>query len=372
MNRTLPVMTRTINHILEKSIPLPITTAAVRIARQFADQQLTPEKQQQVYFNTLAVCAVHDYMQMMDIPTDLKASDSWNPAIRIYHDAADLKLTRLGQLECRPIPATCWQKSGQPICYIPPEMPDDRIGIVVVAIDDLRQEATLLGFVEKTATSELYINQLQTIDDLLAYLERLELPIVAPVPAVKLSQWFQNIFATGWQSLEALLSSNAANLAPMLRKSARNPGFFLDETRSQETGFLGSERSLTTNNKSFSAANLKCFEQRDATKSSIKAAKLIDLGIQLGNQSVVLLMALTSEENEKVGISVQVHPTLEKYLPPNLKLVMLSQTGETVQEVASRSQDNFIQLRRFKTQRGTCFSIQVHLDDLNITEDFTV
>ncbi|GET40741.1 hypothetical protein MiSe_55520 [Microseira wollei NIES-4236] len=345
-------MTPTINHILEKSIPLPITTAAVRIARQFADQQPTPEKQQQVYFNTLAVCAVHDYMQMMDIPTDLKGSDSWNPAIGIYHDAADLKLTGLGKLECRPIQAACWQKSGQPICYIPPEMPDDRIGIVVVAIDDLRQEATLLGFVEKTATSELSINQLQTIDDLLEYLERLELPIVAPVPAVNLSQWFQHIFAAGWQSLEALLSSNAANLAPMLRKSATV--------------------RLTTNNKTFSASNLKCFEQRDATKSSIKAAKLIDLGIQLGNQSVVLLMALTSEENEKVGISVQVHPTQEKYLPPNLKLVMLSQTGETVQEVASRSQDNFIQLRRFKTQPGTCFSIQVHLDDLNITEDFMV
>jgi Protein of unknown function (DUF1822) len=357
VNRTLPVMTRTINHILEKSIPLPITTAAVRIARQFADQQPTREKQQQVYFNTLAVCAVHDYMQMMDIPTDLKASDSWNPTIQLYQDAADLKLTRLGHLECRPMKAACWQKSDQPICYIPPEIPDDRIGIVVVAIDDLRQEATLLGFVEKTATSELSINQLQTIDDFLEHLERLESPIVAPVPTVNLSQWFQNIFAAGWQSLEALLSSNAANLAPMLRKYAR---------------WGGSDRSLTTNHKSPSASTLNCFEKKDPTKSTIKAAKLIDLGIQLGDLAVVLLMALTSEENEKVGISVQVHPVKEKFLPPNLKLVMLSQAGEIVQEVASRSQDNFIQLRRFKTLLGTCFSIQVHLDDLKITEDFTV
>ena len=345
-------MTRTINHILEKSIPLPITSAAVRIARQFADQQPTPEKQQQVYFNTLAVCAVHDYMQMMDIPTDLKASDSWNPTKQVYHDAADLKLTGLGHLECRPMKAACLQKSAQSICYIPPEIPDDRIGILVVAIDDLRREATLLGFVEKTATSELSINQLQTIDDFLEYLERLESPIVAPVATVNLSQWFQNIFAAGWQSLEALLSSNAA---------------FVSATR-----WGGSDRSLPTNNKTLSASTLKCFEQRDATKSSIKAAKLIDLGIQLGNQSLVLLMALTSEENEKVGISVQVHPVKEKFLPPHLRLVMLSQAGEIVQEVASRSQDNFIQLRRFKTQSGTCFSIQLHLDDLNITEDFTV
>lgn len=345
-------MISSINHILEKSIPLPITSAAVQIARQFADQQPTPEKQQQVYFNTLAVCAVHDYMQMMDFPTDLKASDSWNPAIRLYHDAADLKLTGLGQLECRAIQAACWEQSDRPICYIPPEIPDDRIGIVVVAIDDLGQEATLLGFVEKTATNELFINQLQTIDDLLAHLERLESPIVAPVATVNLSQWFQNIFAAGWQSLETLLSSNTANLALMLRKPA--------------------PVRLTTSHKTFSASNLKCFEEKDATKPSIKAAKLIDLGIQLGNRAVVLLIALTLEQNEKVGISVQVHPTQEKYLPPNLKLVMLSQAGEPVQQVQSRSQDNFIQLRRFKTEPGTCFSIQVHLDDIYITEDFTV
>jgi Protein of unknown function (DUF1822) len=337
-------MISNIQHILDKSIPLPITTASMRTARQFANQQPTPEKQEQVYFNTLAVSAVNDYMQMMDIPTDLNGSDSWNSALRFYTDAADLKLIGLGQLECRPVKAA--SLSAHSICPLPPEMPDERIGIIVVAIDDLRQEATLLGFVKKAATSEFPINQLQTIDDLLAHLESFT------VPKVNLSQWFQHIFEAGWQSLENLLGSNTVNLAPMLRKP--------------------SPMRLTNNNKSLSGSTLNCFEEKDPTKPTIKAAKLIDLGIQLGNQSVVLLMALTSEENEKVGISVQVHPVKDKFLPPNLKLVMLSQAGEIVQEIESRSQDNFIQLRRFKTQLGTCFSIQVHLDDLNITEDFTV
>jgi hypothetical protein len=145
-------------NIEEKSIPLPITQAALRMARQFADQQPTQEKKQQVYLNTLAVCVVNDYMEVMDIPTDLLGADSWNPVMRLIADVADLKLTKLGHLECRPV------RSGT-LCYIPPEVPDDRIGVVVVEIDAELQEATLLGFAKTVRTGSLSLNQLQSVDD---------------------------------------------------------------------------------------------------------------------------------------------------------------------------------------------------------------
>jgi hypothetical protein len=160
-------MIHSTKNIEEKSIPVSITQDALRMARQFADQQPTQEKKEQVYLNTLAVCLVNDYMEMMDIPTDLRASDSWNPAMRLYADVADLKLTGLGHLECRPV------RSGT-LCYIPPEVPDDRIGVVVVKIDAELQEATLLGFTKTVRTGELSFNQLQTIDDLLEHLDCLE------------------------------------------------------------------------------------------------------------------------------------------------------------------------------------------------------
>jgi len=170
-------MIHSIKHILEQSIPLPITTASIQIARQFANQQPTPEKQAEVYLNTLAISAVNDYMQMMDIPTDLKASDSWNPAIRLYTDVADLTLTGLGRLECRPVKVDDLQKLTY---YLPPDVPEDRIGVVVVAIDDRDRQATLLGFAKTVTTGNLPISQLQTLDDLLVYLEYLDINILIP------------------------------------------------------------------------------------------------------------------------------------------------------------------------------------------------
>ena len=69
-------MVHSINTIKAKSIPLSITQAAFKRAQQFARLQPTKEKKCWVYFNTLAVCVVNDYMQMIGIPTDLQASDS--------------------------------------------------------------------------------------------------------------------------------------------------------------------------------------------------------------------------------------------------------------------------------------------------------
>ncbi|MBW3586039.1 MAG: DUF1822 family protein, partial [Cyanobacteria bacterium 0813] len=66
-------MNNSTENIREKSIPLPITAAGLRLAQKFSnlDGVTSPEKKEQVYFNTLAVCAVKDYLEMMDIPTDL-------------------------------------------------------------------------------------------------------------------------------------------------------------------------------------------------------------------------------------------------------------------------------------------------------------
>jgi hypothetical protein len=102
---------------------------------------------------------------MMDIATDLVASDSWNFALRLYSDLADFKLIGLGFLECRLLlSATC--------CYIPLDVPGDRLGIVAVKIDLERQEATLLEFTPKIATGELSLSHLQPFDQLYQFKSR--------------------------------------------------------------------------------------------------------------------------------------------------------------------------------------------------------
>ncbi|WP_226585682.1 DUF1822 family protein [Microseira wollei] len=151
---------------------------------------------------------------------------------------------------------------------------------------------------------------------------------------VKLSNWLQNNFVNtvqaGWQTIEALLAPEQQKLALRYRSS-----------------------SVTEEN-------------------TVRQAKLIDLGVQLGNKSLVMLVALTADADDKVGIRVQVHPPEgEKHLPSYVRLALL-ESGEIRQEVQSRNLDNFIQLKRFKGIPGTSFSVQVALGDVSLTEEFEI
>jgi hypothetical protein len=140
----------------------------------------------------------------------------------------------------------------------------------------------------------------------------------------KLSQWLQGVIDESWQTIDTLFSPEV-NLA--------------FSTRSVEV--------------------------------AIKRGKLIDLGIQLNHQTVALLVNITEEAEEKISISIQLHPTgKEKYLPRNIKVSLLSKTGNILQKVEARGQDNYIQLKPFKGERGKRFSIIVSLDELSVRENF--
>ena len=158
-------------------------------------------------------------------------------------------------------------------------------------------------------------------------------PSAAPAPElagylkktrIKLSQWLQDVFDSSWLGLDALISPEA-NLA------------------------------LSTRN----------------AQLGVNRGKLIDLGMQLGSQTVALLVTITEEPQEKLAISIQLHPTGgERYLPPSLKLTLLSKAGKTLQEVTSRVQDNYIRLKPFKGEPGKCFSIEVSIGNVSLREDF--
>lgn len=146
-----------------------------------------------------------------------------------------------------------------------------------------------------------------------------------------LSQWFQNLFETGWESVDALLATNQRTLAVQFRSDST-----LNEL-------------------------------------PVKRAKLIDLGMQLGNQAVVLLVGIAPEIDGKVSIRVQLYPAPGvTYLPSNLRLALLSESGTNLQEVVSRNSDNYIQLKRFKSLPGKSFSILINRDDASIQENFVI
>jgi hypothetical protein len=311
-------------------ITVPLGGEAHRLARQFATEQIVLQKGKQVYLNTLAVQAVHSYLKWLQVETDLNQGDSWHPGLRALFNVADLVLPGIGKLECRPL------LPGETVCSLPPEVTDNRIGYVVVQIDESLRAATVLGFTPMATVEELPIGQLQPLEDLLDRLTQLTQPVTASRSVtshnapVNLSQWLQNRFELGWQALEALLGISE-NLAFSFRSaSALREG-----------------------------------------KASVKGAKLIDLGLQLGSQAVVLLMAITQETEQEVGIQVQLHPR-EAYLPPSLRLILLSESGETLQEVQSRRYDNYIQLKCFQGLPGESFNIQVAFGEISVTETFVI
>ena len=331
-------MTYNTHELEDFALPLPITQAARRIAQQFATQQPTPHKAEQVLLNTLSVCVVNDYLQMMGIPTNLAASDSWNPIVRLCSDVADLEMPGIGRLECRPL------RSTEQICHVPPEVWSDRIGYVMVQIDESLREASVLGFTPSVATSELPISQLRSPEDLIDRLQELMHPITAAAssltPAFRrtqanLSQWLNNVFEAGWQTVETLLTPPESNLAFSFRGDVVAPSL----------------------------------EQPEA---AIRKAKLIDLGIEIAGLSVALVVEISPESEEKTNILLQVHPTgSQTYLPPSLQFIVLDESGSTFLEAESRNADDYIQLE-FSGSPGEQFSVRVALGNASIQEDFVI
>ena len=150
---------------------------------------------------------------------------------------------------------------------------------------------------------------------------------LSPEPSdsiVRMGDWLEDKVTAGWQTLEQLLN-NSAQLA-------------------------WATRSRTT---------------------SIQAGKFVNLGIQFSDQAVVLLVTAVSEVDEKIGVHIQVLPKgNQQSLPAQLTVALISSKEELLQEVTSREQDDFIQLRYFKGKPGIRFSIEISFGAVQVREAF--
>jgi hypothetical protein len=322
-------MTKITHKVDDLGLRLPITQEARTTAQKFANQQPSPAKAEQVKLNTLAVCAVNDYLQMMGISTNLHVGDSWNRIMQMCANVADLEITSVGRVECRPI------KLHEQECLIPPETWEDRIGYIVVQVDESRQEANLLGFIRSVNSEIVPVNRLQPLENLIDRIAQLK---VSPVEAlVNLSQWFIGQVDAGWQTVESLRDLLQSRPAYAFRGS------------------------VTTE-------DLLPQQQQPVTKR----AKLIDLGIQLANQPLMLIVEISPETEAKTRIRLQLHPTgNQTYLPEGVRLTVLDDSGEVFLEAQSRSADNYIQLQ-FRGELEEKFSVAISLGDISIREHFMI
>ena len=153
-------------------LTVPLELKAHEMARQLAAVQSTVQKGKRVYFNALAVYAVHSYLKWLQIETDLNPSDSFNPAKTALANVADLVIPGIGSLECRPV------LPGETTIFLPEEVIENRIGYVGVQFSDRLDSVQLLGFAPTLDSSnppqQIAVAELMPIDTLIEQITRLE------------------------------------------------------------------------------------------------------------------------------------------------------------------------------------------------------
>jgi hypothetical protein len=376
------------------TISVPLTQSDRQIAERFTQEQPNLDKKKQVYDNTIAVLAVNHYLQLIDVKTDLKASDCWNPAGRLGADIADLVLPGIGRLECR---AT---HQLDQTCFVPPDVSIDRVGYVFVQIDEHYREGILLGYVPESTRSEVWLNQIQSIDDLidrLVCLEKLKL--------IHLRQWLNQQFENDWQTVETVLKANEAELViafrgyPLRMRSQSNiqnlVAQIYDSTDSTQHSVLAERlgnMGISSPDAILALAHLICTTEDEETRWAAAESlwmidpsnpvagvrRVADLGMQLGGHAIALMVAIVPKGDTEMAVLLRVYPMGGlSHLPPGLKLRLLDENGNLcTPAICARGinepvLDPFMQLKLYG-QIGNQFSVMLALGEASLNKNFVM
>lgn len=361
---------------------VPLSFEAHSLAQEYSKQHRRPEKAKQVYLNTLAVYAVEHYFQCMGFETDWENSDSRNSLIQKFMDVADLNIKNLGKFECRPV------LPDASIMEVPSEAWDDRIGYVAVQLNQSLKQATLVGFVPEIEQQQgiIPLSKLRSLAEFPDYLSKIQ-----PEPKiVHLENWFDNIFEAGWQAVEEFFSNQRSSMAFGFRRIA--------SARVDPNDTNNVKRLITQLYANQSQTSLADFEPSTALSQLIQSTqdeqirwkaiellwqinpnhpaagvrRIIDLGMQLADYPVALMVACLAKPDGRRAILLRVYPRgNQSYLRPGLKLIGLDKAGNTFYKVQASKEDNYIQFQ-FSADSGDRFSVTVALADVSITEFFVV
>jgi hypothetical protein len=106
---------------------------------------------------------------------------------------------------------------------------------------------------------------------------------------------------------------------------------------------------------------------------AIEQSKLVNLQIDLHQETVVLLIGIIPESSDRIRVLVRVHPAIgSRYLPPQLQLSYLDEHGVSLRTVIARTNDDFIQLPAYTCPIGMEFNIQLQLGTARSIDRFIV
>jgi hypothetical protein len=338
-------------------LTFPILEADRQQAFEFARQQITPEKREQVYNNTLAVLLTRNYLDILGVQSNLSESYSWGIITQFSANIADLYIPEVdGRLECRPIhkdEPSCLE--DEPSCLVPEETWSDRIGFVGVQFNEDYTEGTLLGFVPEVSEERLPLKKFRSLEDLI---DRLSEPPVLPEPLVDLSRWLEGVLDGGWQILEDSLLPRR-DPAWNFRSSGMP-----DRTAPELINII-----QTTQNEEdrWDAVESLRRQEPDNVHCGTWA---IDLGIQIGGYPVSLVVAVLETLEHRRAIFLRVYPGgTQRFLPEGLMLLGLDDQDNQLFGVPARSESLEIRYR-FLADQGDRFSVKIALGDASLTKRF--
>jgi len=116
--------------------------------------------------------------------------------------------------------------------------------------------------------------------------------------------------------------------------------------------------------------NLALAGRRSGVEQEIKRAKIITIDSE---HTVIVLVSIRPETDDRISISLQLFPQVEqRYLPTEIQLQLCDENAAILQILQASSQDNYLQIRRFKASRGLIFQVHVILKESRHIETFVV
>jgi Protein of unknown function (DUF1822) len=213
-----------------------------------------------------------------------------------------------------------------------------------------------------------------------------------------LSHWWENIFEPEWQIFSTAplviatrsytdlqnTHSNSDEIAALIQQLSSGNDEIQRQCAAKQLGEIGVGNSnaiqalvsllrSTSDDETLWVA-VESLQKLDSENpaAGIRRVKIIDLGMDIAGKAVALAVALLQKIDGDASVLLQVYPTgYDNYLPPDLKLILLDNSGEILREVVSRHADICIKLK-FSCGIGEKFSVQIVLDNTNFREDFVI
>jgi Protein of unknown function (DUF1822) len=300
-------------------------------AAKFAAQQRSIAKGRSVYLNTLAVCAVRQYLSATcQVDCDLERGDSWQIGMQIVANVADLMIPNVGKVECVAVLPTATE------IQISAELIDERIGYVIVQFSDDLTSVKLRGFIDRVTTTTIAIDssEIHSIDTLL--------DLVYDRQINHLQEFLAGILGTGWEPIIPQTSATSETVS-----SATNREFALRNT-----------------------INLPERANYDPI-GDFTASKVINLRANISSIPLLMMIGLSTQADGRVKVRIRIHAAGgAPMLPADLKLTLQAENGQHLSEIQYPEPMNFIQLQSFQLHPGTQFKIRVALDNSSFTESF--